>query len=398
MAGFLSEQKLMDVTPALRAYSTGAADYRAEQDYAQKQEQRNLLKQVGQTAASQGLNAAGIQAMQGGDVGTGIKLQELSLDRQAKLFDFMGRGAAAADTPEKWQAFIGTLSQTFGPASVKGFEDFRTRESAVMLALNAKDQADLKLRQQGQDLQRRQVEVAERAETKRDAGQLVEIYDENGQPQKALLKPDGSHTPIGSAKKEKPRQMSVNDITKLSDEGGKFANITGFAETFRDEFGGMGGKAWGETINTLARNDPTGVLASQVETDRAAWWQQYDRFKNVVRNDLFGSALTAPEKAAFEQADINVGMKPEIIRKNIETQRRIAETGIKRKAAALINEGYRPETIAQAYGVSVESLKDGGGQKTAAGPKTVTSKADYDKLDPGTVFIGSDGKQYRKPQ
>lgn len=358
-AGYLPEFKYMNVAPALQAYRAGVDDYRGDQKYAQEQEQRNLLKQVGQTAATQGLNAAGLQAMQGGDIATGIKLQDLSLDRQSKLYEFMGRGAAAADTPEKWQAFVGTLSKTFGPETVRGFEDFKARDSAIMLAMNAKEQADLKLRQQAQGLTERQVAVAERAETKRDAPKDITIYDEKGQEQKALLYPDGSTKPIGGAKKDKPRQMSVNDITKLQEEGAKFSNLTTFTQNFKPEYAGMmGGAKGGDTANWISRNLPS-EIQGQVAIDRAEWWQNYNRFGNMVRNELFGASLQPNEQAAFLQADIHPGMNADLIRKNIETQRRIAEAGIKRKAAAMINEGYNEETIAKAYGIKPEDLKGG---------------------------------------
>jgi hypothetical protein len=107
--------------------------------------------------------------------------------------------------------------------------------------------------------------------------------------------------------------------------------------------------------NTLARNLPE-LMTSPEAREAATFWQGYDRFKNVVRNDLFGSALTATEQAAFEKADINPGMNPKSIRENLKIQQGLAETALKRKAAALVSEGYRPESISAAYGVKLEDL------------------------------------------
>lgn len=132
MAGYLPQMELMDVTPALRAYSLGSKEGQEETD-------RNILREIGQVAAKQGLGAASNVALSRGAVGTGLKLSELSLDRQSKMYDFLGRAAVAADTPEKWGQYIGILSKQFGPESVRGFEDFRARESAILLSKNAFD-------------------------------------------------------------------------------------------------------------------------------------------------------------------------------------------------------------------------------------------------------------------
>jgi hypothetical protein len=150
---------------------------------------------------------------------------------------------------------------------------------------------------------------------------------------------------------QKPRQMSIGDITKLSEEGGKFANLNTFGETFKPEFAGR--TILGDTANIAGRNLPEAVVGKTV-AEGASWWQGYDRYKNVVRNELFGSALTAPEKAAFEQADISPRMDPAQIKKNLATQKAIAENGLKRKANAMISAGYSPEAISSAYGVKID--------------------------------------------
>lgn len=154
--------------------------------------------------------------------------------------------------------------------------------------------------------------------------------------------------------KEKPRNMSISDITKLSEEGGKFAQVGGFLDTFDPEFAGRP-LGLGEARNWVGRTLPSSIVDPKA-AEGATWWQGYDKFKNVVRNDLFGSALTTTEKAAFEKADINPGMNPTQVTENLKTQKDIYEKGIVRKASAMIEAGYKPEAIAKAYGVSLESL------------------------------------------
>lgn len=54
--------------------------------------------------------------------------------------------------------------------------------------------------------------------------------------------------------------------------------------------------------------------------DMANWWQNYQRWANLVRNSLFGSALTAHEKAAFDAANIGPNQKNELIMTNLQQQ------------------------------------------------------------------------------
>jgi len=180
----------------------------------------------------------------------------------------------------------------------------------------------------------------------------------------------------GGTLNEKPRDMSVTDITKLSEEGGKLANVSTFSNTFEPRFAGYKSSAVGSIANLAGRNLPEGVVGKDV-AEGATWWQGYDRYKNVIRNELYGSALTPSEQAAFEAADITPGMDPKQIQNNLATQKTIAEAGLRRKANAMIAAGYDPKTISQAYGVDLKALgvtaTGRGGGAAPAGPTPAVS-------------------------
>jgi hypothetical protein len=154
---------------------------------------------------------------------------------------------------------------------------------------------------------------------------------------------------------DKGRPMSITDITKLSEEGGKFANIGGFVDTFKPEFAGHISPQVGAVSNWAGRHLPESVVG-ETRAQSAAWWQQYDKFKNLVRNELYGASLQPSETALFEKSDVNAGMDPKQIKTNLETQRTIAENGLKRKANAMIAAGYKPDVIAKAYGLNLDTL------------------------------------------
>ncbi|CAB4172052.1 hypothetical protein UFOVP1349_49 [uncultured Caudovirales phage] len=199
---------------------------------------------------------------------------------------------------------------------------------------------------------------------------------------------------------DKGRQMSVTDITKLSDEGQKFADLGRFSTTFKPEFSGYGSNAVGAMANVIGRNAPEGVarMIGKDIPEAATWWQGYDRYKNVVRNELYGAALTKPEQAAFDSADIQPGMQSHQIEKNLALQQQIVTNGLKRKASAMVNAGYDPKTIGSAYGVDLGQIGvNAQGRRGAVAPAPsgapvkVNSPAERDALQPGTPYIAPNG-------
>lgn len=188
--------------------------------------------------------------------------------------------------------------------------------------------------------------------------------------------PDGSgYRPIAGGPADpayissasKPRQLSVSDIGKLSDEGQKFGTLTSVSDKFRDDFGGYTPGTGGAQM-TAGRYLPEGVVG-KTRAEAASYWQEYDRYKNVVRNELFGSALTAGETKAFAQADVDPSMQPDQIRKNLARQKEIVEAGLKRKASAMIASGYSPDAIGKAYGVDLGSVGIGKPQQPSNVPQ-----------------------------
>jgi hypothetical protein len=306
------------------------------------------------------VRAAQMRQMQAQEQATGLKMRQDALGAEARgLMQFANHPEFA----QKWAQSVDKLASQ-GVLDPQTAEQYRRTPSPLLLKqiIASTESPEISMRREEAQraqgnadrsfgLQERQLQALE---AQRNAPVLGEVYDPNtGQPQKALISPrTGQHQPIGGVKTEKPRQMSVTDLTKLQEEGAKFSNLTGFSASFKDDYSQA---VTGNMRNTLARNLPE-LMTSPEAREAATFWQGYDRFKNVVRNDLFGSALTATEQAAFEKADINPGMNPKSIRENLKIQQGLAETALKRKAAALGSEGYRPESISAAYGVKLEDL------------------------------------------
>jgi hypothetical protein len=179
--------------------------------------------------------------------------------------------------------------------------------------------------------------------------------DEFGVNQPTIFNPeDGSLTPASPNKRYRP--MNESGVTKLTEEGQKFSSLRDFGATFQDSYAGMsaGPIDYGNTAKTVGQLG----IGTQNASEAAQWWQNYDRYKNQVRKDLYGATLTPSEERTFEAADIRPGMDPALVRKNMAMQKTILERGMKRRSDALIKSGFNPAVINSAYGADTATLKD----------------------------------------
>jgi hypothetical protein len=109
------------------------------------------------------------------------------------------------------------------------------------------------------------------------------------------------------------KTLPAPTINKLSDAEGMAAGFADLAGGFQDQYGGGYGTM--TVQNFLGKNAPNSKYA-----DQSNWWQNYNDQKNLIRNKLFGSALTASEKKAFDDANITEGMSAAEIRKRLGQQ------------------------------------------------------------------------------
>jgi hypothetical protein len=93
---------------------------------------------------------------------------------------------------------------------------------------------------------------------------------------------------------------------------------------------------------------------------QAEWWSSYNDFINQVRHGLFGSALTAQEKDAFDRTIVTGDMKPDLAEKVLKRQITLVAKAWERKYKGNLN-AYNPEQVKQwdASGI-FNSLNDRG--------------------------------------
>jgi hypothetical protein len=103
---------------------------------------------------------------------------------------------------------------------------------------------------------------------------------------------------------------------------------------------------------------------------------------------LFGSALTRTEASAFESAMVTPGMSPTQIKANLQRQAEVAEGAFKKMSEAALAQGYSKSAI-EALRPNVMPQAPIGNEQS---PIKVNSKAEYDRLPVGSVYMNPEGQ------
>lgn len=135
-----------------------------------------------------------------------------------------------------------------------------------------------------------------------------------------------------------------------------------YTKTFKDDYAGYGSDALGNAALMAERKNPLST-----RTDRTQWWQDYELHQSVVRNKLFGSALTAPEIAAWERSAVTPGMKPADIKVNLARREQIEREGTTRLARSAATQ-YNRNAIREALGRDIPDLTPPPAPAPAAAP------------------------------
>jgi hypothetical protein len=160
--------------------------------------------------------------------------------------------------------------------------------------------------------------------------------------------PGGKYdTTVPKPPKERPlTETARKNLKELGDTAGAFVSLTG---SFKDNYGGYGSSLLGDAdLGFKAR--------VQGDTSGADWWRLYQQQKNIVRNDLFGAALTKVEKGEFEKADVSSGLRADVIRRNLTTRTQIMLRGLSRVAASMQADGYGRDAIEAVVGMPLDAL------------------------------------------
>lgn len=133
------------------------------------------------------------------------------------------------------------------------------------------------------------------------------------------------------------KPMGLTDLLKLQGLASKVESTARFRDTFQDKFAGPTAG-----ISRLGGTYIPGAGANAKAT--AGYWNDYAAHANVVRHELFGSALTLGEKEEWDKSDIFPTMDPKLIRTNL-ARRAMLEQKAYDKLEGAASAGTRGEQL-----------------------------------------------------
>jgi hypothetical protein len=159
-------------------------------------------------------------------------------------------------------------------------------------------------------------------------------------------------------------QGAGKDYQKEVDQ---YRALTTAVGTFKDGFGGnMAGG-----IENIAQGIYSGI-GTEGQRD---WWAAFRATDNVIRNGLFGSALTEHEKQAYEATTISPSMDPKEIRRNLVRRQGIIKNAVARKQRFLAAQGFSREAITDLAGEDLGGIGSGGSSRGNSGGSSAPAQA-----------------------
>lgn len=191
-------------------------------------------------------------------------------------------------------------------------------------------------------------------------------------PQGMQINAQGVLEPIPGAPVARGRPMRESDARSLEDQVSQFNGLTSSLNSFDDAYGG---NFAGDLENYT---EGLGLMGSRGQRD---WWANFRSNDNIIRNSLFGAALTDGERAAYNATTIEPSMDPAQIRTNLRRRQEIVRDALSRRINRLRAGGYNPLEIDAAVGEALPLIdrQQGERQQGQQGP-----------LIPRTNGVGAD--------
>jgi hypothetical protein len=174
-------------------------------------------------------------------------------------------------------------------------------------------------------------------------------------------------------------QSALKDIGALEETAGRIGRLR---SDFEPRFAGLKGAA-----ATVAGNNIPGFT-----TDASEWWKNYRKEAELVeRHAMFGASLTEGEKQAWRDADIGPKMDPAAIQRNLARRAELAQKVFSNAVERQQRAGYNARDVFGAQEQPQRQSAGGAGGSWDDAPVRVNSKAERDKLKPGTRYIDPQG-------
>jgi hypothetical protein len=172
----------------------------------------------------------------------------------------------------------------------------------------------------------------------------------------------------------KVKNLPAGTVEKLTTKQTLAMDFADLLPAFKDKYGGAGFDTVGKLSNVIGKNQPLGM--GEDLADQSNWWQNYNDKKNIIRNQLFGSALTKPEQEAFDAANITEGMSSKEIRRRLSQQSKAAARAYNKLKQNYGNAGYDVSNFEDAADTEAPAPggRDTGGKGRSAPPAGVSAR------------------------
>lgn len=159
----------------------------------------------------------------------------------------------------------------------------------------------------------------------------------------------------------KGKELTKPLLEDFEKKGGAVEQMVNLKSSFRPEYAGKI-PVFGE----LERRFKEMLPMNQEDREFVLWWKDYQDRINVIRNELFGSALTDPERIEFEKAMVKLTTEPELVMQYLEKAERLAKQKFLSQKSVIEKqgwstagvEGYAPSLIGYEQQTSDDDWKD----------------------------------------
>jgi len=250
----------------------------------------------------------------------------------------------AAQLPMALQSLLGPRGagevrsqnlQMTNPELAQSFSSMRGNLGSVLpLALGASMSNDTGARSMGKSL----LPMAMESMVPTDIGAGLVMPDGTYVTDEPLVGPTGSSSGGSGDEGSKLNPSASEQLSKILDSTKLMGDLT---SKVGDDYGGYvletlaDAAKWGKDTGIYSESMPGGMSQREL-----GWWRNYQRFINQVRNDLYGSALTKTEAAAFEKSIATAKSTPESLRQSLVSQYEILERSLRTRLNMLKQSGY----------------------------------------------------------
>jgi hypothetical protein len=217
-----------------------------------------------------------------------------------------------------------------------------------VLAQMAKDLSDRGYPREAMQLMDQSKQTAARLQQANRQAQLDEQKFRKAEAEIAKLNKEAAEAGKGD-------KLTTQLLDDFRDKGGAVEQMVNLRASFKPEYAGKI-PVFGE----LERRFKEMLPMNQEDREFVLWWKGYQDRINVIRNELFGSALTDPERIEFEKAMVKLTTEPELVMQYLEKAETLAKNKFLQEKSVVESQGWNTTGV-EGYAPSLRGYEPAAG-------------------------------------